>query len=308
MIKENTYLYLSRILELGSFTLAAESLFISQPSLSQYIKRIEDEIGADIFDRNSHPITLTLAGEIYYSHIKEAQFIMERAISNIQEVNELKKGRVKIGSSNYRSLFLLTKIIPKFMKKYPGVEIVLEEGRTEELENKAAEGITDFSIVLNPITDKRLNVVYLFTENFVLALSRDHMKVRELNLSYPQTHPYPEIEFKDFSYDPFIVIARGQKIRKSFFQLCSDLKIKPNIVLETEDMVTAQSLAATGIGVTIVPDLLAKTNLYTVAPAYFSIAEPVEVREVVAVHPKNKKMSRAAAAFLDMLIEETKIL
>lgn len=306
MKENNNYLYITALLEKGNFTEAAKSLFIAQPSLSQYIKRIEDEIGTELFIRNTKPLQLTDAGIIYLDAQRMINKIRKQAEDQINELNDLQRGSVTIGSSHYRSIFLLTKAIPLFMEKYPNIEVKLEEGRTDYLQDCAINGITDFSIVLTPVKSDILVSEYLFEEKIVVAINKEHDTIKDLNISYPQEEPYPIIDFKVLRDESFIVMKQGQHIRNSFFELCELSNFTPHIIMETDDMATAQSLAATGIGVTIVPDVLARSNLNTVEPAYLCIQQKINPREVIAVYNSKRPMSKAARAFLALIKEESK--
>lgn len=303
MKKANTYLYLSTILEKGSFTEAAKTLFIAQPSLSQYVKRIEQEVGTELFIRNSTPLQLTEAGKIYMDAEKTILNIKSQVDNQILEILEMKRGQITIGSSHYRSMFLLTKAIPEFKAKYPQIEIKLEEGGTEYLEDCAVNGTTDFSIVLLPLKHAELTYDILFEEEILIAMSPVHPLAQHIDLSIPQQPPYPVLDFSLLQNESFIIMKKGQNLRRSFFELCQISNIQPPIVMQTDDMPTAQSLAATGIGVTIVPDQLVKSNLYTVAPFYFSIKQKIPKRKVVVVYSSLRPMSKAAKAFWETLKE-----
>lgn len=297
----NDYLYISTLLEKGSYTEAAKSLFIAQPSLSQYIKRIEEEIGTELFLKNVKPMKLTDAGRIYLEAQRNINNIIKRAETQIDEINNLSRGKITIGSSHYRSIFLLTKIIPKFMEKYPNIEIKLEEGRTDYLQDCAINGTTDFSIVLTPVKNDVLASDYLFEEKIVVALNKEHCLSKRYDLSFPQHNPYPTIDFCELKDESFIIMKQGQHIRNTFFELCNIANFTPRVIMETDDMPTAQSLAATGLGITIVPDMLAKSNLNTVEPAYFNIQQKLTPRKVIVVYNSKRPLCKAAEMFIEMI-------
>jgi DNA-binding transcriptional LysR family regulator len=278
-------------------------LYISQPSLSQYIKKIEKEIGIELFDHKLHPIKLTDAGEIYLQTEEKIAALKENRIQLLDDIDIMRRGRITIGSTYFRSTFMLALVLPKFKKKYPGIYIKLEEGTTEELEEKTFNGVVNFSILLLPFMHSNLEYEGLFEERIVLALSPRH----PLAKSYQRTSSgdYPTISFYSLRNESFIVMKSGQHIRSSFFTLCEQMNIMPNIILETSNMPTAQVLASIGFGVTIITDSLAKLNHISPQPLYFYIEECKEKRRVVAAYSKKQQLSKATRAFIDTLHENS---
>lgn len=138
------YEYVRKIAETGSFLAAADKLYITQPSLSQFIRRIERHIGAELFDRSHKPVTLTEAGRIYLDIEGQIQELCKVREQRIQDLGQTIGGTVRIGSSNYRSSTILAKAIPVINERYPHIDICLEEGTTRELEDFALQGKTDF--------------------------------------------------------------------------------------------------------------------------------------------------------------------
>jgi DNA-binding transcriptional LysR family regulator len=199
-------------------------------------------------------------------------------------------------------MYLLTTILPVFKQRYPGIRINLEEGITEKLEECAARGITDFSIVLLPLSDPELTYEELFQEEIVLALPAKHRlcSAEDENRQFP---PYPSIDFSLLKDESFIVMKKGQKLRNSFFDLCHSAGSRPNIILQTDSMATAQALTAAGIGITMIPDILAMNNKFPEMPRYFSLKQYVPPRRVVVTYSKHKPLTGAARAFIQVMKE-----
>jgi DNA-binding transcriptional LysR family regulator len=293
-------LYIQKILEEGSVSLAAKRLYISQPSLSQYIKRIEYGLGAEIFERNTRPARLTDAGEIYLQSELQISQIHQQRKKQIDDLFDLKTGHLTIGSSNYRSMYLLTSVLPVFKQRYPGISINLEEGSTEELEEHAVNGITDFSIIILPLVFDTLKYEALFEEKIVLVLPAKHPLCKYTS-SECRVGPFPPLDFSLLKNESFIVMKKGQKLRNTFFELCRSAGFRPNIILQTDSMATAQALAAAGVGITIVPDILAEYHEFPEMPKYFSLDDQVGTRKVVVAYSKSRPLSGAAKAFIKVM-------
>ena len=126
-------------------------------------------------------------------------------------------------------------------------------------------------------------------------------------LALPESHPlsqggnrkreYPALVFPS-GEEPFIVMKKGQRIRSTFFDLCRDTGVQPEIVLETESMAAAQALAAAGVGTTLIPDILAESGRFDVSPNYFSVKGKEMKRTVAAAYSRERPLSAAAEAFL----------
>ncbi len=301
-VRDNALYYIEKILEEGSISQAAKRLYIAQPSLSQYIKRIESDLGVEIFERNTKPAKLTDAGEIYLQTEQKIHQLRQQRKSQIDDLLDLNIGHLSIGSSNYRSMYLLSYVLPVFKQRYPGISISLEEGITEELEERALNGTTDFSIVLLPLSYPSLQYESLFEEEIVLALPVNHPLCNDQPLPH-SSGIYPTLDFSLLSNEPFIVMKKGQKLRTSFFNLCHQANFRPNIILQTDSMATAQALTAAGVGITIIPDVLARYNKFPEDLRYFSLGHQTHSRKVVVVYSQNRPLSGAAKAFIQVMKE-----
>ena len=163
--------YLSAILAAGSISKAAQALGISQPSLSQFVQRIEKDLGAEVFDRSTRPLALTESGRIFFEAEKRVAEIREDCRRAVQDINGGERGRVVVGASEYREMFFLTEVLPVFSAAHPGIEIALEEGTTRELEDFVWTGKTDVSLVISPLAQPGLEAVEIYEERLLLAVS-----------------------------------------------------------------------------------------------------------------------------------------
>ncbi|RYD05060.1 hypothetical protein N752_11430 [Desulforamulus aquiferis] len=164
--------YILKVLEEGSFSKAAEKLYISQPSLSEYIKRTEKRIGTPLLNRQANTVSLTEAGKIFVESERNIVRQRENTQRQINDLIHLDCGQVTIGVSVFRCKQFLTRIISIFKEKYPKVDVLIEEDVTENLVYYAEQSITDFSIVLLPTNIKSLNSVWLFDEKIVVAVAK----------------------------------------------------------------------------------------------------------------------------------------
>jgi len=293
--------YVLKVAEEQSFSQAAKKLYIAQPSLSQCIQRIEKQLGVLLFDRAVTPLRLTFAGELYIETAKQILDLNNQLIQQMDDIADIKTGRLTIGSSPFRSTYLLPQVLPIFQEQFPGIEIVLAEGTTAELEEFALNGTTDFSIVLLPLAKDLFSYEPILTEELLIALSPHHPLSKENTKSNSNQPPWPKIKISQLQEVPFILMKHGQRLHHTLLDLCALAGFKPKIILESQSMEAAQSLVVAGLGATLLPDTLVRFRHMSEHPCYFSIEEPTNTRTVVIAYRKEKYLSKAAHSFISLL-------
>ncbi len=254
------YQYVIEIAETGNFSKAAENLFIAQSSLSQYIKKLEKELGIILFDRTKQPVTVTEAGKSYLNIAYEILFLEKQLQSQIESYQPRKKKKIVLGITRYWGSLLLPRILPDFHKKYPGVNLDMREGKTKELiewlENKQVD-IAFFTPFQNEV-----QIFPCYDQSFILR--------EEIQLAIsPSLFNEYQLSSQSLTLDqlvklPILSLKRGQKLRGFLDQLYLDHQTRPKIVMETENITTAYKLSSVGIGVTLIPErILELTSPFT---------------------------------------------
>lgn len=298
------YEYIKSILEMGSITEASKKLFISQSALSQYIKRIEAKLGVEIFDRKVSPLRLTEAGEIYYESLVDIITIEEDVLKQIEELNNLKRGHLIIGSTDYLNYCLLSKVLKEFNEKYPGISIKLLEGKTSDLNMAALKGECDFSITYASANNKGLTDITLYQEEVYVALARDNPAVKDLNIPYPQKE-IPTIDAKLLKNSKIIGMKKGQNLRSIFLQLNKYTDNTLVTILETDFMYLAMKFVAEKVGISIVPAGMAKDN--ELEECVFVKTNPELRKRTIMIHYNSMiKLKKPAEILINMLREYVK--
>lgn len=295
---DHTYRYLSTLVHEGSFSRAAQALNISQPSLSQFVQRLEAEANAILVDRNARPIQLTYAGECFLETERQIAQLRDRRAQQIIDIGAGIKGKIRIGASHYRSTYFLTAVLPTFRNLYPDIDISLEEGTTMELEEFVHQGKTDLSIVLLPLDNNDLDYVELFRERLLIAIAADHPLAQAIA---ENGNDYPVLSFNQLDKLPFIRIKTGQKFHQLFDYLCEQCNVLPHMVLDSESPIAALSLASVGLGATFVTETQAKRAHTPGKVRYFALEPSVPDRVVVAAFRKDRYQSKAAQALLEVM-------
>lgn len=241
--------YILKVSELKSITKAANVLHITQPALSRFIKDIEDELGARIFDRSTNPISLTYAGECYVESARRIMLEHERLQKEIRDITRHMTGRLRIGTSRDRASYMMPKLLPAFTAKYPGIkaEVFTESGR--KLREALKEGSIDIMILPDTWPEDRedFGSRLIYSEELVLAAKAGTIPDCDLRNNRRSIIPEALNKMK------FFLLFREHAMRSFCEKYFREHDIKPDIMMEFKSNITCYRMAVTGMGVTIVP-------------------------------------------------------
>lgn len=292
--------YILKIAEEKSISLAAQKLYISQPSLSQFLQKVEKNVGSPLFDRSTTPIHPTYIGELYLKIARQILDLSEQFRQQTDDVLHLRRGHLTIGSSPFRSTYLLAAFLPTFQHQYPGIDIELVEGTTMHLESLTQNGEADVSISLLPIDLHSFDYATLFKEQLLLVLPPTHLLCQKYHLQPGQLENLLVIDLKELAHTPFILMDREQKLHHCLLKLCQQAGFTPQIQLETQSMDAARTLAGAGIGATLLPDTLLK-SVCPVSPPCYAALTTHPSRTVIIAWRKDRYLSHASKAFIQCL-------
>lgn len=248
-------LYIKTVAEEGSISVAAKKLYMSQPSLSQSLKRIETNLSSELFIRKSGGLKLTLAGEKYYKAASKILKIYENMQMEISDINNLKMGKLSLGITGHLGRLILPDVISSFKKDYPDIEINIVEDTSTNLEKKIISGEIDFALmhILPDAEVSHLECEILTDEDFViLSSSNDTLEKYAKNI---ESYKYPVLDIKHLKYLDFISLNKDTGIRQM-----SDLILKRAGInnvhnsLTIKSYMTALEFVSTGIGIIIFPE------------------------------------------------------
>ncbi|MDW0114298.1 LysR family transcriptional regulator [Sporosarcina saromensis] len=296
-MKDLSASYLKAIAEYGSISNAAKGLFISQPYLSKYIQRLEKELGVEVINRQSTPVTLTYAGERYLHYMDDVDDVIQTMLNEIHSISNLKKGRLKIGVSHFLSTYTLHQLLPDFMLRYPGIEIELVEDATETLEALLVQNQIDVCFNSLPITNHDILYEFLYDEyNYIVI---------------PPNHPLsvncvPEDEFDPAVLDgeKFIVTKPGVGLRRFTNQILAEYQIHPQIILETSNTENALRLANKGVAITIVPQCVIENASEKIEACLYPLKDPAFKSHIVLSYRKGAQLTPATLAFIELAREK----
>lgn len=248
-----------------NFTKAAKRLYISQQSLSNHISNIEKEFDIILFNRTS-PLTLTYAGQVLKERAREMLDLRDETYREIRDIKDFSTGQLSIGVSHTRGRVILPEILPFYQALYPGIELKLVEGNSQELASDLLHGEIDLIIDLLPLSVENVETVPICKEEILLVvpdevISATHPgRLEEIRERLAQS-----MDLKLLEDCPFILLKSGNRVRSIADEILTDAQIDPNIALETENIETALALSRRGMGITFYPKMFMAEELPTAA-------------------------------------------
>ena len=305
---ERELLYVKTIADEKSISKAAHKLFLTQPSLSKCLQGIESSLGTKLFKRTSTGLILTFAGEKYYQVATKILKIYSDFEIEVGDINNMKKGRITIGLTNFLAADILPVILPLFKRRCPNIEVFIVEQNSTELEHTLSMGNLDFALMhTSPFyeidTGMEVDFHPLFKDPFLLATKKGHPLGRFATIAEGYRHPLIDISL--FADEPFIMVTREQRIRQVGDMILQQAGIVPAIALITKSYETARRLSCVGIGVTFVPQQYSQIFTGTYQPDYYSIDEKYSPYGTMCIAiQKSAYISKAAQLFIRMVCEK----
>ena len=279
--------YFVTVVRNGTFTKAAERLYITQPSLSEQIRKLETELGSPLFQRLGRKLALTSAGESFLPHAEKVIFEVEQARAHVQEVRGLRRGRLSIGVLPSVSARLLPKFLAEFRHEHPGVEVSLrEENDSIEFEEMVHEGVLDLAIVRLPVRRRSdLETEFLVREPMVMVA--------------PPGHRFSDkrsVALAELSNEAFVTMKPGHGLRECLQRYCRQAGFDPRIVFEAGHLGSLIGLVLAGVGITVVPRMAAGLEGKRIR-----VRDTFAYRDLGVVWRQGQPLSPPARIFLDML-------
>lgn len=271
--------YVLAVAEHKNFTLAADKCFVTQPTLSMQIQKIEEELNIQIFDRTKKPIQLTDIGQ---KIVNQAKNIVNEA-DRIQDIVEQQKGFVggefRLGIIPTIMPTLLPMFLNNFIKKYPKVKLIIEELNTDEIITKLNNGHLDAAIAATPLQEEKIKEIVLYFEPFVAYIPESH-----------QHYQKQEIEVTDLNLDEILLLQDGHCFRDGILNLCKNNSHNEinHFQIESGSFETLIKLADEGLGTTLLPYLHTLDLKDSDKTKLRHFKEPKPAREVSLIFPKSE--------------------
>lgn len=271
--------YVLAVAEHQNFTKAAEHSYVTQPTLSMQIQKLEDELSVKIFDRSKKPIELTEVGKKIVAQAKNIVNESDRITDIIDQEKGFVGGEYKLGIIPTIMPTLLPMFLKTFIEKYPKVQLKIKELTTSEIIKQLKDGQLDAALAATPLDDENLIERPLYYEPFVGYIPKNHRLSDRKN-----------IEVSDLSLDDILLLEDGHCFRDGIINLCSASKSNSSkrFQLESGSFETLIKLANEGLGMTLLPYLHSKQLLHSDEENLKYFNDPNPAREVSLLYHKNE--------------------
>lgn len=261
-----------------NFVLAAEKCFVTQPTLSMQIQKLEEHLGVKLFDRSKQPVVPT---ELGVEIIDQARTILKES-GKLKEIIAERKGEIsgelKLGIIPTVAPYLLPQVISNFMNKYPGVQLIIWEYTTEQIIQQLKSGLLDCGILSTPIDDRSLNETPLFYEGFVIYISESNQLLKK-----------KQVKAADINPEEVWLLNEGHCMRNQVLNICQRKKASKGKQFEynTGSIETLKRMVDLNDGLTILPELAISdlTEEQLTRIRHFKSPEPT--REISIVTHRN---------------------
>lgn len=292
------------VAELRSISAAAEALGVSQPALSTRIKKLEGELGAQVFDRSRTPISITDAGLAYLETQEGIEALKRRLAQRISDMQGLKSGRLVVGGASLFNSTLLPKAVARFAEQYPGIEVRVVTDTVPNLTQAALSGAIDLFVTPVPNDNLNLESEELLTERLLLCIPKESKSAEHLpSMGREGFARIGAAEFKTLAAEPFIMLDPTLQLSRKLKQLFELYGVEPAHAITVDQTSTGYALSMAGAGVGFVAESAMLDMPASQRPALYLADEVICSRKLYVARLKSASRSRAEEEFSRVLKE-----
>jgi DNA-binding transcriptional LysR family regulator len=283
-----TFLEVAR---LSSFSRAAEKRFRTQPAVSAQIRALEQEAGTRLLDRSGGKVALTAAGKVFQRFAEDAIESRRRTLIDLAEMERVPRGDLVVGANEATCLYILPDVFAEFKRQYPNIGVSVSRAeRTRTLE-AIIENSVDFGIVSMPVPDKRLTVVLIHRDELVVIAPPEHPLAGRREVAPDELARFP------------LLLPKAGRTREAIEKLFSDRHLAPDVSMELDSSELLKRFVAAGVGAGFMPESFVKREVREGVLASARIVGGPIRRDLALVFRKDKALSRAALAFIDIAVK-----
>jgi LysR family transcriptional regulator, hydrogen peroxide-inducible genes activator len=284
--------YFAAIARTGSVTAAARRCKVSQPTLSQQLRALEDELGEPLVHRQPRGVTPTAAGRLLLEHAEPVLDGMRRLHEQFDRRRKTDTGQIRFGMIPTLAPYLLPRLLRPYRQTFPNVDVQVSEGRTASLIGQVVDGTLEFAILSDVTPQERrkgsLHVTELFREPLMLAVPADHPLARDEEPPRPQ----------GLAPETLIHLRDGHCLTERTLKICRLNRLDPG--LECDQLETALAMVAAGMGMAVIPQL-ATSGRSPAGVALRSFAAPEPERTINLMKRRGATLSKPAKELLHLL-------
>lgn len=303
--------YVYEVYKEKSFSKAAENLFISQPSLSANVKRVESKIGYPIFDRSTKPLELTECGMHYITAVEQVMAVQREFSDYINDLGGLKIGSLMLGGSNLFTSWILPPLISRFTERYPKIQVGLTEGLSKNLAQLLQEGKIDLLIDNRKLDPDIFEELIYLEEHLLLAVPRafeENEELKEFQIPMERIRegtyldmPIVPVPLWKFEKEPFVIQKHENDTGRRARRICEENGLNPKVAFEMDQQMTSYNITCSGMGISFLGDTLISKVPINHDVVYYKLEGAYSRRDISFYWKKGRYLSKTMEAFLKSL-------
>ncbi|GBD14724.1 HTH-type transcriptional regulator CynR [bacterium HR25] len=275
-----------------SFSRAAQALQLTQPSVTARIQSLERELGEELFERGGRGVRLTDAGEAFLPHALKILQVVKEGRDAVEEVRSLGLGHLRLGSALTISTYVLPKILHAFRRRFPGINVSVRTGRSEQVLGMVLSDEVQAGLVRS-LQHPEVETVPLYEDEIVLAVPRDH--------SFAQRG---EARLEEVATQPLILFDRGSSYFGLIHSYFRQAGMVPHVAMELDSLEATKRMVEEGLGIAMVPRVTIERELELGVLVEVPIVDAAPLSRTIAlIYRRNRRRPRPVLAFLEVLGE-----
>ncbi len=283
-----TFLEVARLL---NFSRAAEKRFRTQPAISSQVRALEEEVGARLLDRSGGKVSVTASGKLFQRFAEEMIELRRAMMTAIAETERVPRGELVVGANEGTCLHILPEVFAEFKKQYPDVNISISRADYAKILESVIDNSVDFGVVSLPVNDTRLTVVLIHRDELVIIAPPEHPLARSKSAALEQAAKFP------------LIVPKAGHTRDALENLFYERKLKPRYTMELDSSELLKRFVAADAGIGFIASSQVQEDVRAKALATIAIADAKIRRDLALVFRKDKALSRAALAFIDIAVK-----
>jgi DNA-binding transcriptional LysR family regulator len=280
------------VARLASFSRAAEKRYRTQPAISSQIRALEEEVGARLLDRSGGRVSLTAAGKLFFKYAEDTIEHRKTILTEIAETERVPRGEIVVGANEGTCLHILPEVFAQFKRDYPGVSVSIKRADYARILESILENAVDFGVVSLPVNDNRLQAELIHRDELVVITPPGHPLAAKKNLTVAEVAAFP------------LVVPKAGHTRDALDTLFYDRKLKPKLAMELDSSELLKRFVAADVGVGFIARSNIEEDIRAKALAAIPLADAQVRRDLALVFRKDKSLSRAAKAFMEIAIKQ----
>lgn len=283
------------VARLSSFSRAAEKRFRTQPAISSQIRALEEEVGARLLDRSGGRVSITAAGKLFFKYAEETIERRKTILTEIADTERVPRGEIVVGANEGTCLHILPDVFAQFKRDYPNVSVSIKRSDYAKILESIIENAVDFGVVSLPVNDNRLEAQMIHRDHLVAITAPKHPLAARKTITVAELAAFP------------LVVPKLGHTRDALDALFYDHHVKPHLAMELDSSELLKRFVAAGVGIGFIARSNIEEDIRAKALVALTLADVHIRRDLALVFRKDKSLSRAARAFMDIALHRNNL-